>query len=78
MSLLLFLVGAGCLVWEGFTSASGDPAPLVVGLIAVLAGVFGQIPGAIFRDRVHWGNKALAVSLVAPALVALLAARYLW
>jgi hypothetical protein len=78
VSVLLFLAGAGFLIWEGVTSASGDPAPIIVGISAILAGVIGQIPGTVFRERIDWGYKALTASLVAPSLAALLAAWYLW
>src|SRR5262249_19385451 len=78
VSALLFLAGVGCLIAEGITSASSDPAPIIVGFIALIAFGIGQIPGPVFRQRIDWGSRALFASLVAPILAALVAAWYLW
>jgi uncharacterized membrane protein YgcG len=77
-SVLLFLAGIAGLITGGVTSDPGDPQPVVVGIIAIVVAVVALIPGSVFRERIDWGFRALAASLVVPVLAALFAAWFLW
>jgi len=78
LSVLLFLAAAGCVITEAIKAESSDPAPLVVGIGGLILGAFAQIPGYVFRQRIDWGLRALAWSLVPPVLVAGGAVWFLW
>src|SRR5262249_33497240 len=41
LTVLLFLAAAGCIVTEAIQAESSDPAPLIVGIAAVILAAFG-------------------------------------
>lgn len=77
-SLLLFLGGFGLLINAGFADDWNSPAPIIIGVIAILAGGLLQIPGLGFRQRVDWGAASALKALVLPAALCAFAVWYLW
>jgi hypothetical protein len=74
----LFVVGAGLLVREVRLQEEVLPAPIIVGVGALIVAGLGQGPGVLFRQRIDWGFRALRWSLVIPVAAASAAAWYLW
>jgi hypothetical protein len=77
-TILMFLAGAGLLAWTGSFERDFLPGAIVLVFPLVFGGFLLQVPGWLFRTRMHWGVPAAMACLMPALLLSLGTAAFLW
>jgi uncharacterized membrane protein YgcG len=78
VSAALFFLAVGLLVASGVGNDWETPAPIVVGVAAIVLAGLLQIPGSIYNSRVDWGVLAAALCFLPVALLVAGVGVFLW